>query len=107
MKQQIASTVKSVNESSAPKSTDKKTQNNFLQLKVYSPYQIYFDEPATSISAVNDTGPFDVLPKHHNFLTLLSPGELAIKAPHGDRNIRISHGIMHVKSNKVTVFLDV
>lgn len=78
-----------------------------MDLKVYSPYKTYFDEPAHSISAENDTGPFDVLPQHHNFITLLNACELVIQGLHGEQKIRISGGLMHVKADHVTVFLDV
>ena len=78
-----------------------------MHVKVYSPFQVYFDEPAYSLSGTNDTGPFDVLPHHHNFITLLRASELVVKAPLGERRIRISGGVMHVKSDNVVVFLDV
>ena len=78
-----------------------------MRVKVYSPYQVYFDNQATSISAVNDTGPFDILPQHHKFLTLLVPCELGIITGRGEEKIKISRGIMYVKEDKVTVFLDV
>jgi len=78
-----------------------------LHVKVYSPFKTYFNEDAYSITAVNGTGPFDVLPKHHNFITLLSPCELAIDRQDGVVRIRIARGVMHVKADKVVVFLDV
>lgn len=78
-----------------------------MQLKIYSPFQTYFDEPAYSISAENNTGPFDILPRHHNFITLLNPGDLLIGSSEGQKRIRISGGVMHVKADHVTVFLDV
>ena len=78
-----------------------------MQIKVYSPFQVFFDESAYSISGLNDTGPFDILPHHHNFITLLKVGELVIQTLHGEQRIRISGGIMHVKADKVIVFLDV
>lgn len=78
-----------------------------MHIKVYSPYQVYFDDVATSISAINDTGPFDILKGHHRFLTLLLPCELAIVTEKGDEKIKISRGIMYVKEDRVTVFLDV
>ncbi|HSW74959.1 MAG TPA: hypothetical protein VLG16_03755 [Candidatus Saccharimonadales bacterium] len=79
-----------------------------MHIKVYSPFKTYFDEAALSISGTNATGPFDILPKHHNFLTLLSPGELRIRLKQGgEERIRISGGLMHVKADKVIVFLDV
>lgn len=80
-----------------------------MHLKVYSPLKVYYDEPVTSVSASNPTGPFDILPGHHNFITLLSPCVLAICRPGklGDQHIKISGGVMHVKADKATVFLDV
>ena len=78
-----------------------------MTLKVYSPFRVYFDEDAFSASAVNVTGPFDVLPRHHNFMSLLSPCELHIFAPTGEKRIRISGGLMHVQAGVVRIFLDV
>jgi F-type H+-transporting ATPase subunit epsilon len=78
-----------------------------MQLKVYSPYKVYFEGQAYSISAESATGPFDILPKHHNFITLLVPCALTIRTDAEDENINISGGIMHVKADDVIVFLDV
>lgn len=96
----------------APKDekSDKKEELNAdnIQVKVYSPYQTYYDGAAKSISAENDTGPFDILPKHHNFMTLVNSGEVVIRSENAeDKKIRITRGVMHVRSNKVTLFLDV
>ena len=102
---QQASTGEIVNDG---KATPSKTSGQpTMQVKVYSPFQIYFDEQAYSLSGENRTGPFDILPHHHNFITLLNPCELVIRAPLGERHIRISGGVMHVKADHVAVFLDV
>ena len=78
-----------------------------VHIKVYSPFKVYFNDNASSISAVNDTGPFDILPHHHNFMTLLSPCELKIDKDGVPVRVRIARGIMHVKADQVIVFLDV
>jgi hypothetical protein len=92
-------------QTTAPKSVDGKAVMN---VRVYSPFRNYYDGPAFSISAENATGPFDILPKHHNFISLLSPCELVVRAVEkGDQTIRIGGGIMHVKADQVFVFLDV
>jgi F0F1-type ATP synthase epsilon subunit len=78
-----------------------------IHVKVYSPYQTYFDDTAYSISGLNNTGPFDILPHHHNFITLLNPSVLEVHVPNAVKRIRISRGIMHVKADQVIVFLDV
>jgi F0F1-type ATP synthase epsilon subunit len=86
--------------------------DGFFHCKVYSPYKTYFDGNVRSISAENDTGPFDILAGHHNFLTLLRPCEIRIlgieHAPE-DREelIKISRAIMQATAKEVVVFLDI
>lgn len=78
-----------------------------MRVKVYSPFATYFDSLAYSVTAENSTGQFDILPKHHNFMTLLKSSELLLRTERGEQKIRISGGIMHVRADQVTVFLDV
>jgi F0F1-type ATP synthase epsilon subunit len=78
-----------------------------LRIKVYSPFKVYYDGEANSISAENDTGPFDILPRHHRFMTLLNPCDIVIRTKEKEQHIRITRGIMHVRQDQVTVFLDV
>jgi F0F1-type ATP synthase epsilon subunit len=88
-------------------STTQALPSDKIHVKLFSPFQVYYNGDAKSISAINDTGPFDVLPQHHSFITLLNACELNIVAPDGEKRVRISHGVMHVRNNQVTVFLDV
>ena len=79
-----------------------------MAVKVYAPFKVYFEGDAMSVSAVNDTGPFDILPKHHNFLCMLVPCELIIRPVEGDqKSIKIHRAHMHVKADRVVVFMDV
>ncbi|HEX4774694.1 MAG TPA: hypothetical protein VH234_04205 [Candidatus Saccharimonadales bacterium] len=79
-----------------------------MEVKVNAPFRTYYDGRAFSLTAENRTGPFDVLPKHHNFMSLLSPCELIIRTVNkGDQHIKIAGGLLHVKADKVIVFLDV
>lgn len=78
-----------------------------MHVKVHAPYKVYYDGPADSISAVNEVGPFDVLGRHHNFMTLLDACDLLIHNDETLEKISISRGVMHVKQNEVIVFLDV
>lgn len=78
-----------------------------MHVKVYAPFKTYYDSEALSISAANETGPFDILPQHHNFMTLLSPCDIVVRSEHGEEKISITRGVMHVKQDEVIVFLDV
>lgn len=78
-----------------------------IATKVYAPFRIYYEGDAYSISAINETGPFDILPKHHNFLCMLVPCTLIIETPNGRQVVKISRALMHVKADRVVVFVDV
>lgn len=78
-----------------------------LRVKVHSPFKVYFEGKAGSVSAENNTGPFDILPEHHNFITLLNACDLIIRNKEEEKRIKIARGIMHVKEDFVNVFLDV
>ena len=79
-----------------------------MQIKVYSPFKVYFDGAAFSITGLNATGEFDILPRHHNFITLLNACDLVVQSvDDGENKIKIAGGIMHVKADKVSVFLQV
>jgi F0F1-type ATP synthase epsilon subunit len=81
-----------------------------MRVKVYTPFKLCYDEESYSVSGVNATGPFDILSHHHNFMTLLDACVLVIRPVEGsvrEQKIRISGGLMHVKADKVIVFLDI
>jgi len=78
-----------------------------IAIKVYAPFKVYYEGEGYSISAVNETGPFDILPHHHNFLCMLVPGNLIIETPDGRKVIKVSRALMHVKAERVVVFMDV
>jgi len=78
-----------------------------MAIKVYAPFKVYYEGEGYSVSAVNDTGPFDILPKHHNFLCMLVPCDLKIHDQNGEKIIKIHRALMHVKADRVVVFVDV
>ena len=86
----------------------KKSGKPVMDVKVYAPFQVYFEGDATSVSAVNDTGPFDILPMHRNFLCMLVPCTLTVQPVEGPaKKVKIHRALMHVKANRVVVFMDV
>lgn len=82
--------------------------SDFVTLKIYSPFKVYFDGEAKTVSAESATGPFDILPRHHNFITLLQPCDVRVILPNDEADsFTIQGGVMHVRANKVIIFLDV
>jgi len=79
-----------------------------MTVKIYAPFRTYFEGKAISLSAANKTGPFDILPHHKNFMTLLTPCTITVRVTDGpDFNLDVNRAVMHVKTDRVTVFLDI
>lgn len=90
-------------EPAAPASNGKPS----MAIKVYAPFKVFYEGEGYSISAVNATGPFDILPHHHNFICMLVPCNVSIETPAGRKVIKVSRALMHVKADRVAVFVDV
>jgi F0F1-type ATP synthase epsilon subunit len=43
-----------------------------------SPFHIYYEGMATALSAANRIGPFDILPGHADFFSILASGDVVI-----------------------------
>ncbi|HKX24597.1 MAG TPA: hypothetical protein VJM46_05135 [Candidatus Saccharimonadales bacterium] len=78
-----------------------------LRARVMSPTQTLYDGPALAVSANNRVGPFDILADHANFFSLLTEGNIVVNTGYQSFTFPIQHGIVKVKNNEVTLFIDV
>jgi F0F1-type ATP synthase epsilon subunit len=86
----------------------KDTKSRIMRAKIYAPFKVYYDGQATSVTATNGVGQFDILAQHHNFISLLEPGDVTVRTDgKADFTMKINRGIMHVKADIVRVFLDI
>ncbi len=83
------------------------TKTDQLSVKIFSPFEIFYEGPAASLSAKTATGPFDVLYGHANFIGLLQQGNIVIQTPFGQRNYDINRGVLKVHNNYVVVFANI
>ena len=87
--------------------SDVKSSGPRLVVKIFSPYQTYYEGEAASLSATNRTGPFDVLPGHINFFSLLLGGQVVVNTGYQRLDFQIARGILRVSHDQVTLFADV
>ncbi len=52
-----------------------------LNVRINSPEKIIWEGQALSVSSENSEGPFDILPKHANFITAIEEKPIKIKTP--------------------------
>lgn len=71
-----------------------------------APFHVYFEGPAQSLSATNKIGPFDILPGHADFFSVLEPGDVIIETGKEPVTFNISNGIITVRDNNIMLFAD-
>lgn len=78
-----------------------------LNIVARSPFELYFDGEAVSLSASNRIGAFDILPGHADFFSMLQRGEVTISPIEGEPvKIDANSGILTVRNNEVYLFVN-
>jgi len=67
-----------------------------------------FQGAVKSLSSFNDTGPFDILPYHANFFSIIR-NKILINSQEGKRVELVikDKGVLQVMNNQVTIFLGI
>ena len=77
-----------------------------LSVFVVTPEQVVYEGEAEAISSVNNKGPFDILPMHEHFISLVKEKVIVHKKINGEKKeIPIKSGIMKNQDNRINVFL--
>lgn len=76
-------------------------------LKIFSPFRVFFEGEALAMSAVNASGPFDILAKHEDFLTILTPCNIVVQTVSGKKEIPMERAIVQVIKDRVWVFANI
>ncbi len=75
-----------------------------LNVIARSPFHVYYEGPAEIVSALNKVGPFDVLPGHADFFSVLKPCDVTINTKSEPVIFHINSGIITVRDNEVMLF---
>ncbi len=85
------------------KSPDKKGS---LKVDIRNRKEQFFYGDAKTVSSVNDTGEFDILPQHANFVTLIKAYVLVDKNLPTEKKFEVDNGVLAAKTDAVDVYLD-
>jgi F0F1-type ATP synthase epsilon subunit len=87
------------------------TKNESVSLKIIAraPFHVYYEGDAISLSAFNTVGPFDVLPGHADFFSMLVPCEVSIDngSDKDPITFEIRNGILTVRDDEVMLFANI
>lgn len=76
-----------------------------ISVQIDSPDQSIWEGNARSVSSVNSAGPFDILPLHATFISLIEDQPITIVNDQG-RTLKFSfsHSVVFNQDNKVFIF---
>lgn len=78
-----------------------------LHLKIITRQGVLFDNQVISVSSKNDAGPFDVLEKHTQFISIIKD-KVVIRLQGGKvQEVPVDNAVMRVKGELVQVFLGI
>lgn len=76
-----------------------------LSVKIISPDRIMWEGNAEAVSSENSDGPFDILPEHANFITLIKSKPIVIHRSDGDTNYSFSRAVVHAINDTVSIYV--
>ncbi len=78
-----------------------------LQVNARAPFHVYYEGPAQRVTAVNKIGPFDILPGHADFFSVLTEGQVTIETEGDTITFQLANGIAAVHGNEVMLFVNI
>ena len=68
---------------------------------------LIFQGHVEAVSSFNDMGPFDVLPRHANLISLIKQAIILHLTDKTKKRIEITSGVLKVRENKIEVYLGI
>ena len=78
-----------------------------LKVKISTPTDVLWEGEASSVSSINSQGPFDILPQHANFATLVQGEPISVRADQRERQYSFKNAVIHTSSSSVRIYGDV
>lgn len=77
---------------------------NILRVKINSPEKILWEGEAVSVSSKNVDGPFDILPMHANFISLIEKTPIRINTGSGMQEFTYERAVVYCHANTVFIY---
>jgi len=75
-----------------------------LTVEIASPENQIWEGSAVSVSSVNSAGPFDILPLHANFITIIENKPIKINTGTGIKEFSFPNAIIYSSKNRVVIY---
>ena len=81
--------------------------DNNISISIKNRQGIVFNDTAQSVSSYNDKGPFDILPDHENFISLIYQKIVVHKTDNKTEEFKIDNGVLRVYKNEVNIYIGI
>lgn len=75
---------------------------------IVSPDERIWEGGAVSLSSKNSTGPFDILPGHANFVTIIKNEPIIVRTlDEGRKEFTYKNAVIAINNNSVSIYSDI
>lgn len=78
--------------------------NPILHVRIISPQKLLLDTQAYSVSSKNTQGPFDILPEHANFITMVENSPIIVRTKDKPLTFNFAMAIIYTMENQVNIY---
>lgn len=78
-----------------------------LKVEVRSRQGVVFNGELAAVSSFNSVGPFDILPEHSNFVSMIKNKLVLRRADGRIEELNVDNGVIMVEKNEVKIFVGV
>ncbi len=78
-----------------------------LKVKINTPEKILWEGVAEWVSSVNSQGPFDILPYHTNFVTIIENQTIRINTGSEIKEYTFPHSVIYAHANSVHIYTNI
>lgn len=79
-----------------------------LSVRIDSPEKTIWEGKVKSVSSVNSQGPFDILPQHASFITIVEKKPLIIVTDQGESlKFSFDRCVIHTHADNITVYTNI
>lgn len=78
-----------------------------LKVRISTPQKIVWEGNADSVSSVNPQGPFDILPLHANFITLIREVPIVVRSRGEEKDYIFKSAVIYMHRDSVRIFGDI
>ncbi|MDP3770536.1 MAG: hypothetical protein U1A25_02535 [Candidatus Sungbacteria bacterium] len=78
-----------------------------LSVVVRDRNNLLFQGKIDAVSSINDKGPFDILPQHANFISLITQAVVLHISGKQEKRIDLQSGVLKVRDNNVEIYVGI